>query len=252
MYTQPTWGQQVSIYFLFLEFSKGEYLFKRKKGTSLVVQWLRLCLPMQGLQVWSLIRELRSHSSRGQKTTKNETKAILQQNSIKTLRKNCCCCPVTKLCLILCDPMDCSTPGFPDLHHLPEFAQTHVHWVGYTMKPSHSLSPTSPPALNISQHQGVFQWVNSSHQVTKVLELQLQCQSFSWIFRIYFLYDWLIWSPCSLRDSQDSSPAPQFKSINSSVLSLLYGPTLTSIHDYWKNHSFNSTDFCQQNDVSTF
>ena len=67
-----------------------------------------------------------------------------------------------------------------------------------------------------------------------VLELQLQHRSFQWIFRIYFLGDWLVWSPCSPRDSQDSSPTPQFKNINSLTLSLLYGPTLVSIHDYWK------------------
>ena len=69
------------------------------------------------------------------------------------------------------------------------------------------------------------------------LELQLQHQSFQRIFRTDFLYDWQVWSPCSPRDSQESSPAPQFKSINPlQVLSLLYGPTLTSVHDYWKNH----------------
>ena len=89
----------------------------------------------------------------------------------------------------------------------------------------------SPPAFNLSQHQGLFQWVGFSHQVPKVLELQLQHQSFQWIFRIDFLWDWLVWSPCSPRESQESSPTPQFKGISSSVLSLLYGPTLTSIHD---------------------
>ena len=69
------------------------------------------------------------------------------------------------------------------------------------------------------------------------ISLELQHQSFQCIFRVDFLYDWLVWSPCSPRDSQESSPAPQFKNINSSVLSFLYSPTLTSIHDYWKNHS---------------
>ena len=71
------------------------------------------------------------------------------------------------------------------------------------------------------------------------LEFQLQHQSFQWIFGTDFIYDWLLWSPCSLRDSQESSPTPQFKSINSSALSFLYSPILTSIHDYWKNHSFD-------------
>ena len=89
------------------------------------------------------------------------------------------------------------------------------------------------------QHQGLFQWVSSSHQVAKVLEFQLQHQSFQWTFRTYFLQDGLVGSPCSPRDSQESSPIPQFKSINSLVLSFLYSPTLTSNHDYWKNHSFD-------------
>ena len=109
----------------------------------------------------------------------------------------------------------------------------------------HPLSPSSPLALSLSQHQGLFQGVSSSHQMARVLELQLQHQSFQWIFRTDFLWDWLVRSPCSPRDSQESSPTPQFKSINSSVLSLLYGPALTFIHDCWKNHSFDYTDLCQ-------
>ena len=103
------------------------------------------------------------------------------------------------------------------------------------------LSPPSPLAYYISQHQDLFQWVDSLHQVVKVLELQLQYQSFQWIFRIDFLSGWLFWSSCCRRDSQVSS-APQFESTNSLVLRLLYGPTLTSIHDCWKNHSFDYMD----------
>ena len=102
-----------------------------------------------------------------------------------------------------------------------------------------TISSPSPPAFSLSQHQGLFQWVGSSHLVGEILELQLQRQSFQWVFRIYFFSDWLIWSPCSPRGSQESSPIPQFKSINSLMLSFLYGPTLTSIHAYWKNHSFD-------------
>ena len=86
---------------------------------------------------------------------------------------------------------------------------------------------------------GSFQWVSSSHQVAEVLEFQLQHQSFQWIFRTDFPQDWLVKSPCSPRDSQESSSTPQFKSIHSSTLSFLYSPTLTSIYDYWKNHSFD-------------
>ena len=88
------------------------------------------------------------------------------------------------------------------------------------IQPSHPLSPPSPPTLNLSQHQGLFQWVSSLHQVAKVLELHHQ--SFQWIFRSDFLrIDWLVWPPCSPRDSQEYSPAPQFENINSSALSMV-------------------------------
>jgi len=87
----------------------------------------------------------------------------------------------------LCDPMDCSTPSFPVHHQLLALAQTHVHWVSDAIQPSHSLSSPSPPAFSLSQHKDLFQWVSSSHQVAKVLELQLQHQSFQWIFRTDFL-----------------------------------------------------------------
>ena len=85
---------------------------------------------------------------------------------------------VTQSCLTLCDPMDCSTPAHPAHHQLPEPTQTHVHPVGDAIQPSHPLSSPSPPAFNLSQHQGLFQGVSSSHQVAKVLEFQLQHQSF--------------------------------------------------------------------------
>ena len=86
----------------------------------------------------------------------------------ETLKCHYCCycyCSVAKSCLTLCDPMDCSKPGFPVLHYLLEFAQIHVHWVGDAIQPSHPLSSPYPPALNLSQHLGLFQWVSSSHQV---------------------------------------------------------------------------------------
>ena len=103
----------------------------------------------------------------------------------------------------LCDPMDCSMPGFLVLHYLLEFAQKHVHQVEDAIKPSHPLlSP--PPALSLSQNQSPFQWAGSSHQVARVLELQPQHQSFQWIFRVDFLEDWLVWCPCYRRDSQKS------------------------------------------------
>ena len=134
----------------------------------------------------------------------------------------------------LYDPMDCSTSGLPVHHQLLELTQTHVHQVCDTIQPSHPLSSPSPSAFNLSQHQGLFQWVSSSHQVAKVLEFQLQHQSLQWIFKVDFLQDWLVWSPCSSKDSQESSPIPQFKITNSSALSFLYSSILTPIHDHWK------------------
>ena len=134
---------------------------------------------------------------------------------------------VAKLHPTLCDAVNCSTPGSPVLHcllelaqihveYLLEFAQTHVHWVGDAIQPSHS--PWLSFCLqSFSQHQGLFQLVGFSHQVARVLELQRQHQSSLWIFRVDFFWDWIIWSPYSPRDSQESSIALQFESINSSA-----------------------------------
>ena len=145
---------------------------------------------------------------------------------------------VTQSCLTLWDPMDCSTPGFP-VHQLLELTQTHVHWVSDAIQPSHPLSSPSPPAFNLSQHQGLFQWVNSSNQVAKVLEFQLQHQSFQWIFRISFRIDWF-----------DLLAVPPLKSLlqhhgsKTSILGtlygLLYGPSLwfSSPWTVWKAYSW--------------
>ena len=97
------------------------------------------------------------------------------------------CCSVAQLCPTFRDPMDWSISAFPILHHLPESAQIHVHWFSDAIQPPHSLSPPSPHGLNFSQHQGLFQWVGSSYQVAKVLEPQLQHQSFQWILSVDFL-----------------------------------------------------------------
>ena len=152
----------------------------------------------------------------------------------------------------LCNTIDCSTPGSPVLNYLQEFAQIHAHWVCDAIQTSHPLSFPSPPAFNLSQPQGLFEWVSSSHQVAKVLEFQLQQQSYWWTPRTDLLYDGLVRSFFSPRDSQVASPTPQFKSINSSVLSFLYGPILTSIHNYWQNHSLDYMDLCWESDVSAF
>ena len=116
----------------------------------------------------------------------------------------------------------------------------------WCIQPSHPLSPPFLPAFNVSQHQGIF-FFSASQLCGQSIETSASASVLP-----VNIQDWLVGSPCSTRDSQECSLAPQFKSINSSVLSFLYGPTLTSILDYWKHHSFDYTDLCQQNDVSAF
>ena len=158
------------------------------------------------------------------------------------------CCSVAKSYPTLCDPMDGSMPASLSFT-VSRVCSNSCPLSQGRHPPSHPLLPPSPPALNLSQHQGLFQWVGRSHQVVKVLELQLQHQSFQWIIRVDFLQDWLAESPCSPRDFQESSPAPQFESISSSAPNLPYGPTLTAKHDYWKSRSFDCMDLCWQSDV---
>ena len=159
---------------------------------------------------------------------------------------------ITQSCPTLYNPMDCSTPGFPVHHQLPEPAQTHVHWVGDAIQLSHHLSSLSPPAFSLSQHQGLFQWVRSLHQVAKVLELQLQHQSFNeYSGLIFFRMDWLgllaVQGTLKSLLQHHSSKASIFL-----VLSFLHSPTLTSIHDHWKNHNLDQMDLCWQSNVSAF
>ena len=148
--------------------------------------------------------------------------------------------------------MNRSTPGLPVHHQLPELTQTHVHWVSHAIQPSHPLSSPSSPALNLSQHWGSFQMSQhfpsggqSIGVSASTLVLPMNTEDWSSL-------DELGGSPCSRRDSQEFSPAPQFKSINSLALSFLYSLTLTSIHDHWKKHSLDSMDLCWQSSVSAF
>ena len=143
---------------------------------------------------------------------------------------------VTQLSPTFCDSMDSSTLGFPVHHQLPEFTQTHVHWVGDAIQPSPPLSSPSPPAYNLSQNQDLFKWATSLHQVAMCIGVSASASVLP-----VNIQDWfpLRWTGCCPKDSQESSPTPQFKSNNSSVLSFLYSSALTSIHDYWKNHSFD-------------
>ena len=146
----------------------------------------------------------------------------------------CCCHSGTKLCPTLRDPINYSIPGFPVLHHLSEFSQVHVHSIGDAIQPSHPLSPSSPSAFNLSQHQDLFQWVSYSYQVAKVLEFQLQHQSFQWL--ISFRIDWL-----DLLAVQGTLKSLQHHSSKASVLrrSAFFIVQLSSKHDHWKNHSFD-------------
>ena len=171
---------------------------------------------------------------------KNSSDGLISRlNMAKERIGDCQFSSVAQSCPTLCNPMNRSTPGLPVHHQFPEFTQTHVRRVRDTIQPSHPLSSPSPPAPNPSQHQSLFQWVNSSHEVAKLLEFQLQHHSFQSNSRVDFHQNGLVGSPCSPRDSQESSPTPHFKSINSLALSLLHSPTLTSIHDHRKNHSLD-------------
>ena len=150
----------------------------------------------------------------------------------------CSISSVTQSCLTLCDPMDCSMPGFLVHHQLLELAQTHVHRVGDAIQPFHPLSSPSPTAFSLSQHQGLFQWVSSSHLVAKVLELQLQDQLFWWTSRTDFLKNWLVWSPCMQRTVKSLL---QHHSSKASILrcSASFIVQLSHPLDYWKNHSLD-------------
>ena len=130
------------------------------------------------------------------------------------------------------------------LNHLLEFAQTHVHWVYEAIQASHPLSSPSPSAFSLSQHQGLSQWVSSLHQVAKLLEFQLQHQSFQWVFRVIsFRMDWLdllsIQGTLKSLLPHDSSKASVLKCSDFFIV-----PALTSVHDYGKNHSFDYEDLC--------
>ena len=165
------------------------------------------------------------------------------------LTKKKCCCSVTKLCPNLCDPMGCSLPGFLVLHYLSQFAQPLVHWVSDAIQSSDPLLLPSFPAFNLYQYQGLFQFVSYSHQVSKVLELQLQHQSFQ--MNIQDLFPLGLTGLISLLSKGlsrvfSSTTIWKHKYL---VLSLLYSSTLTSIHDYWKNHNFDYMDLCLQSDV---
>ena len=152
------------------------------------------------------------------------------------------CREVTQSCLTLWDPMDCSIPGFPVLHQLPELAQTHVHWVGDALQPSHPLLSPSPPAFNLSQHQGLFQWLSSSHQGATSWSFNFSISTSNeysgLISRMIFRMDWL--DLLAIQGTRKS--LLQHHSSKAPILwcsAFFDSLTLTSIHDYWENHSFD-------------
>ena len=144
--------------------------------------------------------------------------------------------------------MDFSTPGFPVHHQLPELAQAHVHWVSDVSQPSHPLSSLSLPACSIR----VFSNESVLHISGRTIGVSAPASVFPMNIQYWFPLGLTGWCPCSQRDSQVSSPTPQFRSISSMTLSFVYGLTLTFIHDYWKNHSFDWMDLCQKSNVSDF
>ena len=141
-------------------------------------------------------------------------------------------------CPTLCDPMNRSTPGLPVHHQLPEFTQTHIHRVSDAIQPSHPLLSPSPPAPNPFQHQSfpmsqLFTWGGQSTGISALASfLPKNTQDWSPL-------EWTGWISLQSKGLSSLLPTPQFKSINSSALSLLHSPTLPSIHDYWKNHSLD-------------
>ena len=159
------------------------------------------------------------------------------------------CCSVTQWCPTLCYSMDCSMPGSLVLHYLLEFTQTHSHWVNDAIQPFVAPSSFCLQTFPASGFFPVSRLFTSGGQSIRASASELV---FPMNIQDWFPLGFMVWSPCCPEDSQESSPAPQIESINSSALSLLYGPTLISVHDYWKNHSFDYMDLCWQSDVSAF
>ena len=159
---------------------------------------------------------------------------------------------VAQSCLTLCDPMDCSTPGFPVLHHLLEFAQAHVHWVSDAIQSSHPLLPPSPPDFNLSQHQGLFLRVSSLHQVPNYWSFSFSISpSNEYSGLIIFRIDWF--ELLAVQGTLNS--LLQHHSAKVSILwcSAFFMVRLSHLYmTTGKNHSFIYMGLCWQGDVSAF
>ena len=159
------WESNIEVYTLpgGKEIASGKLLCNT--GSS---AWCSVTSQMGGIGNWEAgLRGGRYMYAYGWFTVMAEANTTLLNNypSVKIKKKMVPFSSLTQKCLTLCDPMNHSTPGLPVHHQLPEFTQTHVHWVGDAIQPSHPLSSPSPPTFSLSQHQGLFKWVNSSHQV---------------------------------------------------------------------------------------
>ena len=149
-----------------------------------------------------------------------------------------CCCSVPKLCATLCDSMNHSTPGFPVHHQLLELTQTHVHWLGAATQPSHPVAHF-PSCLQSFSASGTFPTSQLFPSGGQRIGASASASVLPVTIQGWFPLGWTGWISLLSSHSQEFYPAAQLKNTNSSVLSLLYGPTLTSIHDHWKNHSFD-------------
>ena len=168
-------GLQFLLAYLFLCVIVSKCFFPNPPDSKALKFYCRICQVWWFLEMyvaWHSRIEYNSIISRSRELERNWFYPLCLQFS-----------SVAQLCPTLCDPMNRSTPGPPVHYQLQEFTQTHVHWVGDAIQPSHPLSSPSPPALNLSQHEGLFKWVSSLHQEAQVLEFQLQHQSFQWTSR---------------------------------------------------------------------
>jgi len=203
------------------------------------------------LWVWLVVKDRLANSWRIFASRANKWGRIYGIRNIQERSCTICCCwSISKSCPTLCDPMDWCKAVFIVLQYISEFAEIHVHWVGDAMQPSYPLLSPSL-TLSLSQYKCLFQWIRYLYQVTKVSDLHLQHQPFQWTFSWFPLGLTGLISLLSKGLSRVFS-ITTFKSVNSPAFSLLYGPTLTSVHDYWKNHSIDYMDLHQQSDVSAF
>ena len=154
---------------------------------------------------------------------------------------------VAQSCPTPCDPINHSTPGLPVHHQLREFTQIHVHWVSDAIEPSYPLLSPSPPALNLSQHQSLFKWISSLHQVAKILEFSASTSVPPMNTQDWSPLGWTGWISKGLSRVVPNTTVQKHQFFG---FSFLYSPTHTSIYDHWRNHSLDQTDLCWQSNVS--